>query len=200
MILPVYKQGAFLPQDSGTSEHSSCPCPGASGSFKGQNSPHFWEGEVEWWRYELAFPWLYRTNSPRISFLPPSQERRFWDLLPSQEYSWYNVKHPKSSTAQHSLALNSSCQWLATWNGDLSPKGQEWAWPRLGPLLEGIRWTPDTSASLTCGPTGDKWDRVTCQSLDHHLRQWVTVGKEQTPPLAGPGETSQNEHVAAKPL
>ena len=26
------------------------------------------------------------------------------------------------------------------------------------------------------------------------------VGKEQTPHLAGPGETFQNEHVAAKPL
>lgn len=40
------------------------------------------------------------------------------------------VKHPKSSTVQHSLASNSSWQQLATWNGDLSPKGQEWVWPR----------------------------------------------------------------------
>lgn len=41
---------------------------------------------------------------------------------------------------------------------------------------------------------------VACRSSDYHLRQWVTVGKEQTPHLAGPGETSQNEHAAAKPL
>lgn len=112
------------------------------------------------------------------------------------------VKHPKSSTAQHSLASNSSWQQLATWNGDLSPKGQEWVWPRAVSSAGGKQMdTRHLCFPDVCPPpTGDKQDRLACQCSDRHLRHWITVGQEQTPHLAGPAQTSQNEQGAAKPL
>lgn len=105
--------------------------------------------------------------------------------------------------------LQSNTVWLQiqvgnSWQREMETfpqKGRSECGPGRCPLLEGSRRTPDTSASLKCGPpTGDKQDRLACQCSDRHLRHWITVGKEQTPHLAGPAQTSQNEQAAAKPL
>lgn len=117
----------FIPQDSETFEHSSWPCPVASGTFESQVLAHFWGGEVELWRHELAFPTSYGTKSPRVRFSASQPKEAFFRSLASFTWLfWYNVTRQTSKKfycpARLWLWIEVGKE-LATRNRD--PKGQE---------------------------------------------------------------------------
>lgn len=151
----------FIPQDSETFEHSSWPCPVAPGTFESQVHAHFWGGEVELWRHELAFPTSYGTKSPRVRFSASQPKEAFFRSLASFTWLfWYNVTRQTSKKfycpARLWLWIQVGKE-LATRNRDL-PKGagEQQSRRECGsdqcPLLEGSRQTLDTSAVLVHGP------------------------------------------------
>lgn len=118
----------FIPQGSGTFEHSSLPCPVTSGNSEGQNHLHFWGGEDELQKHEPAFPRSYGTNSPRVRF-PTSQPREafFRPLASFTGLFWYKCHLPniqKILRPYMALALNSSWQTIGDVKWRLPQKRQ----------------------------------------------------------------------------
>lgn len=180
-----------------------------SETFESQVEAHFWEGEVELWKCELAFPTSYGTKSPRVRFSASQPKEAFFRSLAS--ITWLFCYNVTCQTSKKFYCPARLWLWiqvgkeLATRNRDL-PKGAGEQQSRRecgsdqSPLREGSRQTPNTSAVPMHCPSNTKQERFIPQCSDCHLKCCVTqlannrlhVRLAQLRPISGFEHMAQN--------